>query len=181
MIIKQFRFPVIVALLLSLLSCDSETSSVLNPDVFDLKTYIATVEDQKPKLKNVQLVSVNGGFSDTIFYSEYPIDSIVHIILGFDFSRRERADEFHINKKETGKNTCTEFKSKKASDVMYLTVCEQGGVVQQISGAKRKKSLLGIFTQSYRFDPKASFELNSTYLDKVQADSLVTTNYMYWN
>jgi hypothetical protein len=161
-------------------SCDSGNASVLNSEVFDLSSYIVQLKNQKPRINQVKLISAEGDFRDTVEYQDYPMDSIANIILSFDFSRRERAGEFKIERTTSEGISCAEFRPAESSDIIYMTACQKDSTVTSLSGSKNKKSLLGVFQQSYHFDPEASFELITTYVDKIGSDTLMTLNYMYW-
>lgn len=178
---SQLYLILFLGLAMILSACESEKSSVLNPEVFDLTAYVERLKQERPILNDVSLISRHGDFRDTISYNSYPIDSIANIILGFDFNRRERADEFVIKKSTTKPITCIEMRPVKQSDIIHMTVCQRNEQVISLNGVKRKKSLLGVFEQSYHFDPKSSFELQSKYIDKVNTDTLHTTNSLYWN
>ena len=170
-----------IACILILSSCLSADNTPTNSTIFDLIEYTKKLKSQNIKYRQVKLISDNGIIRDTVVYDHFSIDSIVPLLRSFDFSRRERANEFDIQEDNSEQYSCIRYAIKIPSNIEFLSVCKKNGDVIGVSGKKSIHSLLSSLNQSFKFTPNSSFELSSTYIDKISRDTLETTSNLFWD
>ena len=165
---------ILTSLLFISISCLNEEQNSSRQDVFQLSGFMDSINENNIVLNDVRQINESQGLRDTIVYDQFALDSIISMILVFDFNRRERGGEFEIIKSKSEDVVCIEYKPLTSSDIIGMTVCKKGEQVISLSGSKKNNSLLGSLSQAYHFVPDESFELQSTYIDKVSKDTLAT-------
>lgn len=174
--------PIFVVFIGILIGCNAEVADNSKTDVFDIQGYLdSRRSDDNMVLENVQLLSSYGEEVDTVLFERYHMDSIYRIILGFDFSRKERAGEFEIERSESGGMSCERYIPETESDIRYLEVCRRNDVVKVLKGSKTSDALLNELDQSYEWNADSSFTLSARFIDKVGGDTVQTVNQITWN
>ena len=178
---KNLTYAFLLAAMYLFVGCQPTEQAAVDSVVFDIEAYTTLLKEDQKSIDKAWLISDNTMVRDTIQMKSFSIDSILPIILDFDFNRRERAGEFEIKTTSMGDENCVQYIPNDDLDILFLTVCHKDNKVTRLEGGKIKNSLLGALSQSYRFVPEAYFELNSMYVDKVGADTLRTVSTMHWS